>query len=72
MPQLGRVHSEGERIHYGPCPTWLDLERWPQAQREPPRTASQTWFEVLAATESTGFKMNSFRSVQAETTRRAW
>ena len=67
MPQLELLHSEGERIHHDD-PVQLNVVSSPglRLHVRPLRAAGQAHFEVLAATESTGFKMLCFRSVQAE------
>ena len=69
MPQLGRVHSEGERIHDGD-PVILESVanvglRLHISSHEI-RSHGQPWLEVLASIEPTGFKLQRFRSVQAE------
>ena len=68
-PQLGRVHSEGERIHYDD-PVQIGSVAHVGVRLNVSRRLvnGQTSFEVLAATESTGFKLACFRSVQSEKT----
>lgn len=69
MPQLGRVHSEGERIH-DRDPVQLESVanaglKLSVSYREI-RQHGQPWHEVLASTEPSPFKLQRFRSHQVE------
>ena len=69
MPQLGRVHSEGERIH-DRDPVQLESVsnvglKLSVSYREM-HQHGQPWHEMLASTEPSPFKLQRFRSQQVE------
>ena len=69
LPQLSRVHSEGERIRDGD-PVQLESVSNAGLKLYVSRTR-RTWLEVLAFTDPTPFQMQRFRAVQVESGRAA-
>ena len=67
MPQFGLLHSEGELIHYSDPVSLNSVSNMGlKLHVSRPRSEQQNSFEVLAATESSGFKLLCYRGVKAE------